>query len=171
MLSTLIVPQQVTKVPTFLLYKYLGWLNTLLPLWVPAWFGGGAFFVYLMRQFFLSIPRELDDAAEIDGANTVQIFWNVLLPLALPAVATVAIFAFLWNWNDFLGPLIFLNSEENFTLPLGLRFFQLEAGNGGTPREQLLMAASVLDTLPPIAIFFALQRYFIRGIVMSGIKG
>ena len=171
LLSTLIVPQQVTMVPTFLLYKYVGWLDTLLPLWVPAWFGGGAFFIFLMRQFFMTIPRELDDAAEIDGASTFRIFWYILMPLTIPAIATVAIFAFLWNWNDFLSPLIYLNSEQHFTLPLGLRFFQLEAGNGGSPREQLLMAASVVDTLPPIILFFALQRYFIRGIVMSGIKG
>ncbi len=171
LLSMLIIPQQVTMVPTFLLYKYLGWLDTLLPLWVPAWFGGGAFFIFLMRQFFMTIPRELDDAAEIDGAGTLRVFWNVLMPLTVPAIATVAIFAFLWNWNDFLGPLIYLNSMQNFTLPLGLRFFQLEAGGGGSPREQLLMAASVVDTLPPIILFFALQRYFTQGIVMTGIKG
>lgn len=171
LLSTLIIPQQVTMVPTFLLYKYIGWLDTLLPLWVPAWFGGGAFFIFLMRQFFMTIPRELDAAAEIDGANTVRIFWDILLPLTVPAIAAVAIFAFLWNWNDFLSPLIYLNSEKHFTLPLGLRFFQLAAGSGGTPREQLLMAASVVDTLPPIILFFSLQRYFFRGIVMTGIKG
>ncbi|MGH2457711.1 MAG: carbohydrate ABC transporter permease [Chloroflexota bacterium] len=171
LLGTLVVPQQVTMVPTFLLYKYLGWLDTLLPLWVPAWFGGGAFFIFLMRQFFMALPRELDDAAEIDGAGTVRVFWDILLPLTIPALATVAIFAFLWNWNDFLSPLIYLNSEQHFTLPLGLRFFQQEAGTGGTPHEQLLMAASVVDTIPPIILFFALQRYFIRGIVMTGIKG
>lgn len=171
LLGTLVVPQQVTMVPTFLLYKYLGWLDTLLPLWVPAWFGGGAFFIFLMRQFFMALPRELDDAAEIDGAGSVRVFWNILLPLTIPALATVAIFAFLWNWNDFLSPLIYLNSEQHFTLPLGLRFFQQEAGTGGTPHEQLLMAASVVDTIPPIILFFALQRYFIRGIVMTGIKG
>jgi ABC-type glycerol-3-phosphate transport system permease component len=171
MMSTLIVPPQVTMVPRFLLYKDLGWLDTLLPLWVPAWFGGSAFFIFLMRQFFMTLPRELDDAAEIDGASGVQIFWHILMPLTLPAVATVAIFAFLWNWNDFLSPLIYLNSEHNFTLPLGLRFFQQEAGTGGQPHEQLLMAASIIDTLPPIALFFGLQRYFVRGIVMSGIKG
>lgn len=170
-LSTLIVPQQVTMVPRFLLYKQLGWLNTLLPLWVPAWLGGGAFFIFLMRQFFMTIPRELDDAAEIDGASQVQVFWRILVPLALPAVATVAIFAFLFSWNDFLSPLIYINSEQNFTMPLGLRFFQQESGTGGTPHEQLLMAAAVVDTLPPIALFFGLQRYFIRGIVLTGIKG
>ncbi|HUX85807.1 MAG TPA: carbohydrate ABC transporter permease [Chloroflexota bacterium] len=171
LMSTLIVPPQVMMVPRFLLYKDIGWLDSLLPLWVPAWFGGSAFFIFLMRQFFMTIPRELDDAAEIDGASGVQIFWHILMPLTLPAVATVAIFAFLWNWNDFLSPLIYLTSEHNFTLPLGLRFFQQEAGTGGEPHEQLLMAASIIDTLPPIALFFALQRYFVRGIVMGGIKG
>src|SRR5579883_719403 len=115
LMSTLIIPPQVTMVPRFLLYKEMGWLDTLFPLWVPAWFGGSAFFIFLMRQFFMTIPRELDDAAEIDGASGIQIFWHVLMPLTLPAVATVAIFAFLWNWNDFLSPLIYLNSEQNFT--------------------------------------------------------
>ena len=171
LMSTLIIPPQVMMVPRFLLYKDIGWLDSLFPLWVPAWFGGSAFFIFLMRQFFMTIPRELDDAAEIDGASGVQIFWHILMPLTLPAVATVAIFAFLWNWNDFISPLIYLTSEHNFTLPLGLRFFQQEAGTGGEPREQLLMAASIIDTLPPILLFFALQRYFVRGIVMSGIKG
>jgi ABC-type glycerol-3-phosphate transport system permease component len=171
LLSTLILPEQVTMVPRFLLFKEIGWLDTLYPLWVPAWLGGGAFFVFLMRQFFLTIPRELDDAAEIDGASTWQVFWSVLIPLSVPAIATVAIFAFLWNWNEFLQALIYLNKTEHFTLPLGLRFFMTEAGTGSEPREALLMAASLVDTLPPIILFFALQRYFIRGIVMTGMKG
>jgi len=171
LLSTLILPQQVTMVPRFLMFKQLGWLDTLYPLWVPSWLGGGAFFVFLMRQFFLTIPRELDDAAEIDGAGTVRVFWSIVMPLAVPAVATVAIFAFLWNWNEFLQALIYLNRVEHFTMPLGLRFFMTEAGTGGLPKEALLMAASLIDTVPPILLFFALQRYFIRGVVMTGLKG
>jgi ABC-type glycerol-3-phosphate transport system permease component len=170
-LATLIVPDQVTMVPRFLMFKEVGWLDTFYPLWVPAWLGGNAFFVFLLRQFFLTIPRELEDAAEIDGASSVRIFVDVVLPLAIPAIATVIIFSFLWNWNEFLQALIYLNKLEHFTVPLGLRFFMTDADQGGMPKEALLMAASLVDTLPPIVIFFALQRYFIRGIVMTGIKG
>jgi len=170
-LGTLILPEQVTMVPRFLLFKEVGWLDTLYPLWVPAWLGGNAFFIFLMRQFLLTIPRELEDAAEIDGASSGRIFVDIVLPLAIPAVATVVIFSFLWNWNEFLQALIYLNKLEHFTAPLGLRFFVNADDQGGLPKEALLMAASLVDTIPPIVIFFALQRYFIRGIVMTGIKG
>jgi ABC-type glycerol-3-phosphate transport system permease component len=170
-LATLIVPEQVTMVPRFLLFKQIGWLDTFYPLWVPAWLGGGAFFIFLMRQFFLTIPQELEDAAEIDGASSLATFTNIVLPLALPALATVVIFSFLWNWNEFLQPLIYLNKLEHFTLPLGLRFFVNESDSGGMPLQALLMAASLVDTIPPILLFFGLQRYFVRGIVMTGIKG
>jgi multiple sugar transport system permease protein len=138
---------------------------------VPSWLGGSAFFIFLMRQFFLTLPRDLDEAAEIDGAGDLSVFWHIMMPLALPAVATCAIFAFLFSWNDFLYPLIFLNSTQNFTLPLGLRFFMITPEMGSEPREHLLMGAGILTSLPPIVIFFSLQRYFVRGIVMSGIKG
>lgn len=171
LLSTLVLPTEVTIIPLFLIFKQLGWLDTFLPLIVPQWLGGSAFFIFLMRQFLMMLPRDLDEAAEIDGAGDIRIFWNVLLPLSLPALATCAIFAFLFSWNDFIKPLIFLNSTQNFTLPLGLRFFTITPELAEKPREHLLMGASILTTIPCIAIFFSLQRYFVKGIVMSGIKG
>jgi multiple sugar transport system permease protein len=170
-ISTILLPREVVLIPTFLLFKALGWLDTLLPLIVPSFFGGGAFFIFLLRQFFLTIPRELDEAAKIDGANSFQILIRILLPLALPALATVAIFSFLAHWNDFLEPLIFLNKPELFTVALGLRYFQTLPNEAQEPREQLLMAASLVTTLPILILFFAAQRYFVRGIVMTGIKG
>ncbi len=170
-ISTILLPREVILIPTFLLFKYLNWLDTLLPLIVPSFFGGGAFFIFLMRQFFLTIPRELDEAAKIDGANSFQILVRILLPLAVPALITTAIFSFLAHWNDFLEPLIFLNTPENFTIALGLRYFQTLPNEAQEPREQLLMAASLLTTLPVLIIFFVAQKYFVRGIVMSGIKG
>ena len=171
LLSTLMLPPQVTIIPLFLIYKHLGWLNTFLPLTVPRLFGGGAFFIFLIRQFFLTLPRDLDDAAEIDGAGTWTIFWRILVPLSKPVLATCAIFAFLFSWNEFLEPLIYLNSPKLFTLPLGLRYLSVVPELAIEPREHLLMAASVLFSLPPIAIFFSMQRYFVRGVVLSGIKG
>ena len=170
-ISTILLPREVVLIPTFLLFKALGWLDTLLPLIVPSFFGGGAFFIFLLRQFFLTIPRELDEAAKIDGANSLQIRVRILLPLARPALATTAIFSFLAHWNDFLEPLIFLNKPELFTVALGLRYFQTLPNEAQEPREQLLMAASLVTTLPILILFFAAQRYFVRGIVMSGIKG
>jgi multiple sugar transport system permease protein len=170
-ISTILLPREIVIIPTFLLFKALGWLDTLLPLIVPSFFGGGAFFIFLLRQFFLTLPRELDEAAKIDGANSFQVLIHVLVPLARPALATAAIFAFLGHWNDFLEPLIYLNSSKNFTVALGLRYFQTLPNESQEPREQLLMAATLVVTLPVLIIFFAAQRYFVRGIVMSGIKG
>ncbi len=178
LLSTLVLPEEVVLIPKFLMFDRIPrWLfdttliDTWWPLIIPYWFGGGAFYVFLLRQFFLQIPRELDEAAKIDGANSVQILFRILLPLAGPALATVAIFAFLAHWNDFIHPLIYLNSQEKFPLSLGLRWFQQQPSDPTEPREHLLMAGSVLFTLPAIVIFFAMQRIFVRGIVMSGIKG
>ncbi|HEY3109300.1 MAG TPA: carbohydrate ABC transporter permease [Chloroflexota bacterium] len=170
-LSTLMLPQQVTIIPLFLMYKQAGWLDTYLPLTVPQLFGGSAFFVFLIRQFFLTLPLELDEAAEIDGAGTLRVFWSILLPLSKPVLATCAIFAFLFSWNEFLEPLIYLNNRDLFTLPLGLRYLSVLPEMNAKPKEHLMMGAAVLFALPPIALFFALQRYFVRGIVMSGIKG
>ena len=170
-ISTILLPREVVIIPTFLLFKTLGWLDTLLPLIVPSFFGGGAFTIFLLRQFFLTLPRELDEAAKIDGANSFQVLIRVLVPLARPALATAAIFAFLGHWNDFLEPLIYLNSSKNFTVALGLRYFQTLPNESQEPREQLLMAATLVVTLPVLIIFFAAQRYFVRGIVMTGIKG
>jgi multiple sugar transport system permease protein len=178
LLSTLVLPEEVVIIPKFLLFHYVPlaifgqtWIDTWWPLIIPSWFGGGAFSVFLLRQFFLQVPRDLDEAAKIDGANSFQILWNVLLPLAQPALATVAIFAFLTHWNDFFHPLIYLSTVENFPLSVGLRWFQQTANDQSEPREHLLMAASILMVLPCVLIFFTMQRYFVRGIVMSGIKG
>lgn len=170
-LATLLLPREVTWIPLFLLYKKLGWLDTLKPLIVPSFFGGGAFFIFLLRQFFLTLPRDLDEAAKIDGANSLQILFRVIVPLAKPALATAAIFSFLGHWNEFQEPLIFLNSAKNFTIALGLRYFQTLPNESQEPRDQLLMAASLLVFLPCLVIFFVAQRSFVKGIVMSGIKG
>jgi multiple sugar transport system permease protein len=170
-LSTMMLPYEVTLIPTYLLFNKIGWLDTFLPLIVPFWFGGNAFSIFLMRQFFMTIPRELDDAARIDGANFLRIFWNVLMPLSGPILATLAVIGFIAHWNDFLGPLIYLDSRSKFTIALGLRYFQNISGLGGEPLQHLLMAASVTFTIPCIVIFFVAQRYFVQGIVLSGVKG
>lgn len=172
-LATMMLPAEVTLIPQYLLYKQLGWLNSIRPLWVPAWFGGSAFSIFLLRQFIMSLPREFDEAATIDGANPLRILLQVLLPLMQPVLATVAVITFIWSWNDFMGPLIYLASPEKFTLSLGLRFFMQAPGGAtwGVTTEHWLMASCVLSTIPIIALFFAAQQYFVQGIVMSGIKG
>jgi ABC-type glycerol-3-phosphate transport system permease component len=170
-LATLILPPEVTIIPLFLTFKQIGWLDTLKPLIVPSFFGGGAFAIFLLRQFILTLPFELDEAAMIDGASRLRVLLSVIAPNAKPALATVAIFTFIGHWNDFFGPLIFLNTPENFTLPLGLYSLKTYAGDPGEPKDQLLMAGSVIATLPIILVFFAAQRYFIQGIVTTGLKG
>ena len=170
-LATMMLPWHVTIVPSFLLYSKLGWINTFLPLIVPSFFGGGAFYIFLLRQFFLTLPRDLDEAAKIDGANSMHIFLQIILPLAKTALATVAIFAFIEHWNEFIGPLIFLNSPEKFTVAIGLRYFIVTPFTGDEPREAILMAASLIVALPPLALFFAAQKYFVQGIVTTGMKG
>jgi ABC-type glycerol-3-phosphate transport system permease component len=169
-LATLMLPREVTIIPLFLIFRQLGWLNTPLPLIVPYWLAGGAFFIFLMRQFFMTIPHEFDEAAQIDGASSWWILWRVILPLAKPAVATATIFSFLSHWNEFWGPLIFLNSPEQFTLPIGLRWLQTTP-QGGQPMEHLLLAGAITAVMPVIALYFCAQKYFVQGIVMSGIKG
>ena len=170
-LATLVLPPEVTIIPLFLTFKQVHWLDTLKPLIVPSFFGGGAFAIFLLRQFILTLPFELDEAAMIDGASRLRVLVNVIAPNAKPALATVAIFTFIGHWNDFFGPLIFLNSPENFTLPLGLYSLKTYAGDPGEPKDQLLMAGSVIATLPILLVFFAAQRYFIQGIVTTGMKG
>ncbi|HLH74690.1 MAG TPA: carbohydrate ABC transporter permease [Chloroflexota bacterium] len=172
MLGTMMLPVEVTIIPSYLMFFAVGWLNTLLPLIVPSFFGGGAFFVFLLRQFFLSIPPELDEAAIMDGAGWPTIFWQIVMPLSRPALATVAVIAFISHWEEFMQPLIYLHSESKFTLAIGLRYFQDQAGYLGTePRENLLMAAAVMAPLPSVLLFFMAQRYFVQGVVMTGIKG
>ncbi|MBM3187398.1 MAG: carbohydrate ABC transporter permease [Chloroflexi bacterium] len=169
-LSTMMLPWVVTIIPTFIMFKYLRWLDTYKPLIVPGYFGV-PYFVFLLRQFFATIPRALDEAATIDGASRLRTFVTIILPLSKPALATVAIFAALGKWNEFMGPLIYLNTEEKFTVALGLRLFQRTASAGGKPVDQLLMAASIITTAPAILLFFTMQQYFVQGIVMTGIKG
>jgi len=166
LLSTMMLPYVVTLIPTFLLFKFLHWLDTFLPLTVPAFFGD-AFFIFLVRQFYMTIPIELDEAARIDGASYFRIWWSLMVPLSKPVLATVAIFSFIWNWNDFMGPLIFINSLENRTLALGLASFR----SMHTARWNLLMAASTVMLIPVLIVFFTAQRYFIQGIVTSGLAG
>jgi multiple sugar transport system permease protein len=165
-LATLFLPYQVTLIPLFLVFRTLGWVGTPLPLIVPHWLGG-AFYIFLLRQFFMTIPQELTDAARIDGASEFRIYWNIMLPLAKPALATVIVFEFLRAWRDFLGPLIYLNRKELYTLSLGLQQFRSEFD----VEWAMLMAASVLITFPVIIVFFFAQRTFIRGITLTGIKG
>ncbi|MGD0462131.1 MAG: carbohydrate ABC transporter permease [Tepidisphaeraceae bacterium] len=173
MLSTMMLPFPVTMVSLFSLFRWLGdhtgiaWLGTFKPLWVPLWFGS-AFNIFLLRQFFMTIPNELSESARIDGCSEFGIFWRIILPLSRPALAVVALFAFLAIWNDFLGPLVYLQRPEQFTLVLGLQNFQSKAG--GTSWH-LLMAASVLVILPALLLFFLAQKSFIEGIATTGIKG
>ena len=166
-LATLMLPGVVTMIPIFVLFSKIGWVNTFKPLIIPPIMGGGAFNVFLFRQFFRTIPDELSSAAKIDGCNEFDIYWRIIMPLAKPAVTTVAIFTFLGTWNDFMGPLIYLNSDSLKTIALGLAGFQ---GLYSTHWE-LLMAASLVMTIPPVILFFAAQQYFVEGIVMTGMKG
>lgn len=168
MLATMMLPIQVILIPTYILYARIGWLGTRLPLIVPAFFGGGAaFYIFLLRQFFKGIPKELTESAIIDGANHWQIFLKIMLPLSKPAVVTVALFTFMGAWNDYFGPLIFLSNPEHWTLALGLRAFQTQYGG----QYNLMMAASILIMLPTLLLFFFAQKTFIEGIKFTGIKG
>ncbi len=169
-LATMMLPYYVTMVPQFILFSKLRWMDSFLPLTVPFFFGGGAFNVFLFRQFFKTIPEDMSDAARIDGCSELQIYWMIFVPLSTSAFITVAIFTFMASWNDFIGPLLYINSPDNFTIALGLATYRSMMGVGRT-RWDLLMAASVAMTAPVVLLFFILQRYFIKGVVMSGIKG
>ena len=166
LLSTLMLPPQVTMIPVFTIFKSLHWVDTIKPLVVPA-FLGSAFFVFLLRQFFMTIPLELSDSAKIDGCSELDIYWRIVLPLAKPALATVALFAFIAAWNDFLGPLIYLNDDTKYTLSLGLQQFVSQHG----AEWSMLMAASTVMTIPIVVLFFFAQKTFIQGITLTGIKG
>ncbi len=166
MLATMMLPQQVTMIPQFVLFRKLGWIDTYIPLILPNWLGG-PFLTFLLRQFFMTLPLDLDDAARIDGASIFGIYWRILLPNSLPALAAVAIFMFNGGWNAFLLPLIYLHSREKFTISLGLNSFQDQYYT----EWNLLMAASLIAMLPPLLIFFFAQKYFIQGVVFTGVKG
>lgn len=171
-LSTLMLPFAVTMIPLYLVWRNAGLigietpLRGFGPLIIPALLGGGAFNIFLCRQFFMTIPNELAEAARMDGCSELRIYWQVILPLAKPVLATISLFTFLGVWNDFMGPLIYLNSIEQFTVSIGLRQFQFEYG----ARYDYMMAASTVTTLPIIILFFFAQRTFIQGITLTGIK-
>lgn len=165
-LSTIMLPAQVTMIPLYIVFRQMGWVGTMWPLVVPAFFGN-ALYVFLLRQFFMTIPNELTDAARIDGANELGIFWRIMLPLLKPALATVALFTFVATYRDFLGPLIYLTEQNQWTISLGLKMFQNMYG----AQWQLMMAAATLTMIPTMILFFLTQRTFIEGIALTGIKG
>lgn len=166
-LATMMLPGIVTLIPTFIVFRHLGWINTFLPLIVPSWFGGGAFNIFLIRQFFMTLPYDLDEAARIDGASNFGIYWNILLPLSKPAMATVAVFSFIHHWNDFFLPLVYLQDTRKWTMAIGLQGFK----DLYSTSWNLMMAASTAMVLPLLLLFFIAQRYFVSGIHLSGITG
>ncbi len=176
-IAVLILPGISYLIPQYVIYTQLGWLDSFLPLIVPWWVAAGsgsAFSIFLLRQFYSNIPRELEEAALLDGANHLRIWWSIILPLSRPALGAVAVLGFIWHWTEFLGPLIYLQSQNNFTLTLGLRFLQTGAADTtvvSQSTDQYLMVATLLACLPPLLLFLAAQRYFIQGINLSGGKG
>lgn len=166
-MGSMMLPFAVTLIPTFIMFRKIGFTDSIIPLIVPAWLGGGAFYIFLLRQFFMTIPRDYDEAAYIDGAGHLKIYMKIILPLTKPAMAVVGVFSFLNTWNDFLGPLVYLNSESKYTVALGLQLFT------GVYRSEwnLMMAASCLVVIPVIIVFIIGQRYFLEGLTMSGVKG
>jgi ABC-type glycerol-3-phosphate transport system permease component len=167
-ISTMLLPGQVTLIPRYIIFKWLKMIDTYWPLVLPGWLGGGAFEIFLFRQFFLTLPLELDDAARIDGCSTLRIYWNIVMPLSRPVIVTIAIFNFIWAWSDFFTPLIYLNSMEKFTLALGLATLQRSAE--WSTRWELVMAGAVVSIIPMLIVFFLGQKYFVQGITLTGIK-
>jgi ABC-type glycerol-3-phosphate transport system permease component len=165
-LSTMMLPGLVLMIPTYILYAKLQWVNTFYPLIVPAWFGGGAFNIFLLRQFFMTLPRELDEAAVLDGAGHWTIFSRIIMPLSVPALVTVGLFSFVFHWRDFMGPLLYLNDPNLQTLEVGLQTYRTMNNN----EWHLIMAGATLVTIPLIVIFFLGQRYFVKGIALTGGK-
>jgi multiple sugar transport system permease protein len=165
-LGAIILPPAVVLIPQFLMWSRLRLVNTFFPLIVPVWFGGGAFNVFLLRQFFLTIPRDFDDAARMDGASYFRVYWQIMIPFIQPALIAVGLFQFLFAWNDFFQPLIYLSSQKTYTLAIGLRFF---IGSYAT-QWNALMAAAVIVVVPPVIVFFIGQRYFVEGVTLTGIR-
>lgn len=168
LLATMMLPSAVTMVPLYLLFNELNWIDTFYPLIVPSFFGS-AFFVFLMRQFYMGIPRELEDAAKIDGCNSYSTWYRIMVPLTKPVLATIAVFSFIWTFNDFMGPLIYLTDVDKRTIALGLSYFQGSARSA--PELHLLMAATLYSIIPCILLFFFTQKVFVKGIVFTGVKG
>jgi multiple sugar transport system permease protein len=176
-IAVLILPGISSLIPQYVIYTRLGWLDTFLPLIVPWWLAAGsgsAFSIFLLRQFYANIPRELEEAAVLDGASHLRVWWSIILPLSRPALGAVAVLGFIWHWTEFLGPLIYLQSQDKFTLTLGLRFLQTGAADTtvvSQSTDQYLMVATLLACLPPLLLFLFAQRHFIQGINLSGGKG
>lgn len=170
LLSTMMIPAIVTFIPQYLLFFNLKLVDTYVPLTIGAWLGGSAFMIFLLRQFIMAIPRDLDEAATIDGAGPFRILWGVLVPLMKPALVTVGILQFLADWNDFFGPFIYLNTMLKYTAAVGLRTFQYMPVESSDPRDHLLMAGAAIMTIPVLLLFAVAQRYFVSGVVMSGLK-
>lgn len=166
LLSTMMLPPQVTMIPQYLIFRRLGWVDAFPPLYIQAWFGI-PFQIFLLRQFMMTVPQELEEAAKIDGCGYARIFTQVMIPLIKPALATIAVFRAMYAWNDFIGPLIYLNSTEKMTMSIGLKLFQSVSGT----EWGMMMAASTVMVLPIIVLFFFAQRYFIQGITLTGLKG
>ena len=169
-LATMMLPGQVTMIPLYVLFARLGWVDTFLPLIVPALFGT-PFYIFLLRQFFLTIPREYDEAALLDGASHLRIYWSIMMPLARPALATVALFTFVGAWNDFFGPLVYINSPQNATLTLGLNMLKAQITGTGLVEWQVLMAGALLVMLPNVVVFLLAQKHFVKGLVVGGLRG
>lgn len=170
MLATMMIPGTLTRVPTFLIWKELGRLNTYDPMTIPAWTAWGPAYVFLLRQFFLTIPREMEDAATVDGANTLQIFFFIMLPLVKPAFLAIGVLSFQGNWNNFEAPLIYLNTTQMFPLILSIQFFQ-QSLSKEAPKWHYMMAMAVMMAAPILVLFFAAQRYFIEGLTVGAVKG
>ncbi len=176
LISTLMLPAQVTMIPLFKLFTGLGWVNTYLPLIVPAWLGGNVFGIFMLRQFFRTVPRSFIEAARLDGASEWTILWRLVVPMSLPAVLTVGMFTFLWSWNDLFNPLVYLQNEELATLPVGLLYFiaradQLTGGSIGQSPWHLVMTLATVMVLPVIVVFALVQRRFVEGVAATGVKG
>jgi multiple sugar transport system permease protein len=170
LILTMLMPYVVLLIPQFLLFNTLGWYGTYLPLWVPSFFGS-AFYIFITRQYMRSFPKDLDDAARIDGANHLQIYWHIILPLSKPVITVMAIFTFQDVWNDFQGPLIYLNDASKFTLAIGLNYFNQSSFSAGVATTNLLMAGALLSVIPILVLYFALQKQLIGGIASLGLKG
>ena len=166
-LTSMMLPSAVTLIPTFIGWTAVGGVNTYLPLMVPSWLGGGAFFIFLLRQFYMTIPKEYDEAAVVDGAGYFTIYWRILLPMIKPALISVGMFCFVNNWNDFMNPLVYLSDEKKYTISLGLRSFM---GMYNT-EWGYMMAVTVIAVIPVLVIFLVGQKYIVEGVVMTGVKG
>jgi ABC-type glycerol-3-phosphate transport system permease component len=171
LISSIMLPLQVTLIPSFLIFRYLGWIDTFNPLIVPDWLGGTPFTVFLLRQFIATIPYEMDESARIEGASFFGVYWRIILPLIRPALAAVSIFVFLWNWNDFFYAIIYINSQSKWTLQLGLSNLRRNSTGQAFTEMEILMAASIVIMLPCLLLFFFAQRIFIQGVVFTGLKG